>query len=408
MKADARDRFLTSLPAGEWSEVHVIEEPIGMMAAHAVHATAVRVRDGKRAYLKCILGRGDSAGSTTRQLAGSTRLARVRSRLEAARLAQVPLVEILALEEIFEPSGLLIAMASVTPIHELVCTGVADPTLSARVLSELASAVCGGWIHYDICPRNTACTDDGCCVFIDPESLYCAKDDLIDVSLPAFKFHRTPDQLAMECQDAAFGGSLSEVMAAKKHDAELIVLAAECSLGLFSENFCPLAVERWCAGAPVSEPHRRLWREVLLKLADGEVVDPLALSAQVAVIDRQTQSASTEPVAPSRRANARVDGQVDIDGADGWARLEGARGQLRRDLMDAAELRQYRKKLTELAKQVPHERKYWEELLLVTLAYEKNPTVAIEIAGQALKIFREDTEFVRKQQLARMWVAGEH
>lgn len=401
-------KFLACLPAGEWSDVEIIADPGGMMAerADAIHATAVWIREDTDAYLKCILGRGESAGVDTRRYVGMQRLARVRDRLtDATQDEKLPTARLIETRLLDALPGLLVAMERVEPLHGILKAGKLSKELSINVLDTLGSERCGKWIHYDICPKNTGITRSDDCVFIDPESLYRADEIHVDVSLPAFKPNRTLHELAMNCARGAFDGTLSVELARKKHDAELIVLGAECCLGLFGFDFDEAAAERWCAEADCEEGLRQFWRTVLVQMAQGDVPSPSEVALKLRRLRLNEPVAGTSATVPKPPAESSGE-RIDFDSMYEWDDMEEVRRSLRRDLFDRSRIIQYRKRLQALAETHPSDRAWWRELLLVSLAYERDPLLAEQVADQALTHFEGDVEFIRKRQLARMWSHG--
>ncbi len=398
-----QEQLRSLLPAGEWSEIKLVSDPGGMMAdqAGAIHATARHLRfGGSDAYLKLLPSRGESAGERTKRFAGATRLERVCQRLQRAmRSEELPLAPLLEVRYLDAWPGLLIAMKQVQPIHMELQAGKLSVPLAVEVLSRLGSDKCGDWIHYDICPKNTGLLTDRSSVFIDPESLYLADDVRLDVSLPAFKFHRTPTELADECQNNAIDGSLTVQMARKKHDAELLVLGAECCLGLFGLNFSSTAVDRWCDSAQADPALVEFWRQELHQLASGDVANPSEIAAALQEHQaRRTRTTAESHVVPLQRSDLK------LEEVSRWDEFEESRLALRRDMLARNELREYRERMLKLGrKNGSDDRRWWDEVLLIALAYEKNPRIAEILASEALRLFPSDPDFTRKHQLARMW-----
>ena len=112
--------MLDQLPAGEWADIQILNNPPGMMARKdwAVFAKAKWLRDGKKkAYIKFIVGAGSGAGASTQLVTDATRLNKLYNRLQ--RIGDlgdaVPSVPLLDLQ--LAPSGLLIVMEEVTPLR---------------------------------------------------------------------------------------------------------------------------------------------------------------------------------------------------------------------------------------------------------------------------------------------------
>lgn len=380
-----------------------------MMAqeTETIHATATWVRaGGVQAYLKCVVARGASAGPDTKRIVGADRLDRVRERLLQARAVPgLPLVRLLVVERLDTLPGLLIGMERVRPIHADLNAGRLSHDLSVKVLRSLSARACGGWVHFDICPRNTAITASDTCVLIDPESLYRVEQSAVAVSVPAIK-NRAPRPLADECVDAAVRGDLSAELARRKHDAEVIVLAAECSLGLLGENISRQYVDEWCSSSSAPIQIREFWRDALLSLAALDVAEPSQLADTLAALDALASEVSSvaSPVrAPTATETAY---ELSLGQLSGWSELHPLRVALRREQLSAHQLIRYRDHLLTMGRAAPLERQWWEELLLVTLAYERNPALAETVATEALDLFPGDQEFLRKRQLARMWTRG--
>ncbi|WP_157595335.1 hypothetical protein [Plesiocystis pacifica] len=386
------DAFLSKLPAGEWADVKVVDAPGGMMALHSIHASATWLRSGGvPAYLKFIGGRGHSAGAQGVRLIGMPRLERVAKRLCMAKVAQIPIVRILSVD-LWEGeglSGLLIGMEQVTPLMSQIRAGETGRNDSVQVLRSLRSSEFGNWVHFDICPRNVGRRTSGEFVAIDLESLYLGDggQGVIDVSYPAFKHDRVPRHVLRMCGKVSQGGMpLPQVQ--RKHDGEVVVLAAECSLGLKAYNFDDAGVEQWCAESPCSADERDFWRRTLRRVLVNGDFDLAELADELERVDEGGIMVSTDDVSVSNQS----DGDLFSRGRD-----------LRRGTLSRKEIAEYRKELGVYAEKNAGDRRVWEELLLVSLAYEKDPGRGVQLAEQALVQFPGDVGFQDNLTLARMW-----
>jgi len=126
--------LLDVLPAGEWTNIQIVDQPLGLMASNewAVLAKATCVRDGgKAAFIKFVLEAGTRAGVNTRMMTSGSRLDAIYERLQRLRqlVENIPIVPLLDVQR--TANGLLIGMEEVTPLRKLIDKGEAYH-LSAR------------------------------------------------------------------------------------------------------------------------------------------------------------------------------------------------------------------------------------------------------------------------------------
>lgn len=394
MPQDFADQLMEALPAGIWAEL--TPRDAGGMMAHeggAVHFTARWIPGNRPSHLKCFPSRGESASATAASLVGHERLVRLRARLERLRNQRQPfVVDIFAVEELNNPPALLVAMELVTQLRDRP----PDAALAHQVLEQLGTRDDQtAWIHFDICPKNTGITADNRLVLIDPDSMYQVEGPQVGISLPAFKSWRLPIVILRELQQALSSGlGLPLHLAQKKHNAEVIVLAAECCLGWSGR---PL--EEWVANSNASPELRTFWDKELASLLQGRVDSPLR------VLDRLRKvSRSTSASAPAIAAEAPPD-DSSLARATQWESLAGWRRALRLDQLRGGRLLDYKRRLLALAEANPSDKRWWQELLLVSVAYERSPVAAKQIVEAALKQHPDDAGFALERQVIEVWLA---
>ena len=427
MTHDPRVDLLAELPAGEWADVRILNQPPGMMAGRnwAILAKAKWLRRGGRAaFVKFIIPAGAHAGLDTEMVTGKERLKRLCERLQfisklGSALPLVPLLEVKLTEK-----GLLIAMEEVRPLHEIIERGEGYG-LSLQLLRDLDPEVDGRvpWLHFDICPLNIGVLQDGRCVLIDVESFYLEEGQGYDVSVPAWKSFRAPHFLREEVESKLAKGGADRQLAISKVSFEIALAAAECVLGPLppSRNeFDDALLEQWVREAVPSDPAVGFWREELQDLLrTGQVrpikeiarrleaalrvgVDPVH-APRVAVM----VAASQDDVGTGERSVKEKKGEESKDVPPGWETdwliLKPSAHALRSGKFDRVRIGEYRSALERLARQYPEKRELWEELLLLSVSYLKDPVGALAVVGEALKYFPGDANLERHQNIIQMW-----
>jgi hypothetical protein len=417
------------LPAGEWANVQVLNQPTGLMANRdwALFAKAKRVRDGgKPAFIKFIVAAGSQAGSATLWVTGGGRLRDLYERLQRIRQLgrRIPVVPLLEIEH--SESGLLIAMEEVTPLSEMIDRGEAY-RLSAKVLEDLDPDTIGnGWHHFDVCPRNIGVLPDGRCVLIDVESLYLESEGMYNISVPAWKPFRAPNQLVLDVhgQLAAGNREIDRALAARKLRFEIALAAAECVLGPipFKQQNQALdrsIVEAWVSSADAADPAVAFWKQELLSAIDTASVPPLQhlrqnLESAVSFSSEpagaplvQAPVAGTEPVQSlGTTISAITPSPAESGWSKEWALILPMVHALRAGKLGGKEIVEYRQALQEVAARYPTHADAWNELLLVVISYEKDAVLALSVVKEALKHIPGDDGLTRMKNIIQMWAGG--
>lgn len=416
---DVFKRLIASLPGGEWADVQRVGA-IGMMREKAVHATATWTRENLPAYLKVIPTRNDSAGRNTRKLVGRPRLVRLQERLSRVREARPSgVVRLLHVEYMDGVDGLVIAMEAVRPLRDKI-NGSANVQLSTQVLRELRSEVVSPWIHFDICPSNTGITQLGDCVLIDVDSLYECSDEDVHVSYMACKPRFSPK---IREKLVGQGELVSRELATDKHNAEVILLAAECCLGPLECSFDVEGVKKFCDEANADPGLVETWRSILLRTAEGEApgVDDVLISLEpfatghpgsatsFALRESEHSGGVRGSANYSAESAVRVPRSSEPDDSpvvDEFPEFDSLRRALRGERLRAEAVESYRLRLWEQARQSPEDRRWWDELLVVTLGYQRDPEAAIEVARQAVQALPNERRFERELHQLRVWLGN--
>lgn len=408
MTTDKEDAFLIALPAGEWQVQRIHRKPGGMMEKTSVHADALWLRHNRTAYLKCIQERGSSAGPETGLLAGTERLETLQLRLAEAARSNGPLVPILSVDFVGNPRWLLIAMEPVATLSSRIKEDTPNTRLAFDVLEQLPTARCDGWFHFDICPSNTGVLANGKLVFIDPESYFPVSGDDNKVSIGAHKAYRIPEALLEQCRIAFRKGTFSRHAIICKHDAEVILLAAECCLGPFNrDGLNERTAAEWCRSSAAPNILRSFWEQQLALLCQRATPDPLSVASAL----RELEQAADRPREPSRIivAGPAHDGYVrkapraanfDFARMMTWSDFQPVREAMRERTLTPDELANYLSRLRDVARSSPSQRQMWVELLMITLAFARNPAVAADIAAEALIHHPSDAEFEHDRMVA--------
>jgi hypothetical protein len=395
--SEVSEQFLRALPQGEWSQVQVVEVP-GMMSKRTIQADAEWEKaGGVPARLKCFLVRDESAGPESQLVVGRERLERLERRLgHAKETAPSSLVRILHVGFMDGFAGLLLAMERVTPLTELIAANKLGPSHAAQVIEQLAYDS-ASWVHFDICPGNTARTNAGDFVFIDPDSFYLAEGNFVEITYPALK-NRLPHSFLARIR-AGLGekGLMDVALARQKHDSEVVLVAAECCLGPLEVT--PLAaghVQEWIDesqyGNRVTDPIK----VALLDICGGETPDMEILASAL-------KHAAAEPMAAAKRGSIikEVQAAPEIKGGS-WSQLDGARRALRAERLGKLELQEYRETILRLAREPGSDRVLWEEAVVIVVGYEKDPILALSVLDEALTRFPNDPDFLADRRLVLM------
>jgi hypothetical protein len=427
MARDPRVDLLAELPAGEWADVKILNQPPGMMAGRnwAILAKAKWLRKGGRAaFVKFIIPAGSDAGLDTEMVTGRERLKRLCERLQSIGSlgGTVPLVPLLEVK--LTAKGLLIAMEEVRPLHEIIERGESY-SLSLRVLRDLDPEIQGraSWLHFDICPLNIGVLHNERCVLIDVESFYLEEGDRYDVSVPAWKSFRAPQFLREEVASKLAGGTTDRSLAIKKVGFEVALAAAECVLGPLPPSrgeFDESLLDQWTKAAVSSDPAVAFWRKELRStLRTGQIrsIRELAQDLEAALrveVDTVHAPRVAVPILNSQSGSDAVDISLkenpieSVDVSPGWETdwlmLKPSAHALRTGKFDRVRVSEYRLALERLVHQYPKKRELWDELLLLTVSYQKDPVGALAVVVGALKHFPNDAGFERQRNIIQMWV----
>ena len=408
MITDKEEAFLRALPAGEWQVQHIHRKPGGMMEKTSVHANALWLRYNRPVYLKCIEERGSSAGPTTGLLAGTERLEARQTRLVDAAHSNGPLVPLLHVDFIGNPRWLLIAMEPVTTLSSLITESIPNARLAIDVLEQLANAKCNGWFHFDICPSNTGVLRNGKLVFIDPESYFPLSGDDNRVSIGAHKAYRVPAPILEQCRIAFGKGTFSHHTVTCKHDAEIILLAAECCLGPFNRSrLDESTAAEWCRLSAAPSILCSFWEQQLAQLCQRANPNPLAVANALRALEQNGDKVQEQHRAASGASAHAHDvrktpraANFDFAKMTTWSDFQPVREAMRERTLTTEELTNYLSRLRDLARSSPEQREIWVELLMITLTFARNPAVAANIASEALMHHPGDAEFQHDRMVA--------
>lgn len=417
------EKFVASLPAGEWGALRVLNksEGDGVMAdrdwALLAEATALR-HGGRDAFLKCIVAASNSAGDQTHAMTGRQRLERVRERLGAiARMSPtVPLVEILECRFLDGFDALLIAMERVTTLHTVIEEQRAGSELALQVLRRLAPASPELWHHLDVCPKNIGLTKSGAVVYIDVESMYVGVGTMFELSNLFGKWFRFPDPIYSSIRDdlQRNRNCMTAGVGAVKQAFDLALVAAECSL----QGIPPFGsgiTEAWLQALvdDVEEdkkPLAEFWAHGLRPaVASGTALDLKKLADDLAnlIAGKPVTTASSshpkdsapKPPTPATPATPVTDFDRD------WNSLQPKARALRRDALPRTEIEQYRGELTALVQRYAHEAKIWDELLLILISYQRDRDGALRVVRAAREQLPQDANIKRMCEIVTMWAA---
>jgi hypothetical protein len=412
----------TMLPAGEWANLQILNQPPGMMAERdwALFAKAKRIRDGgKAAFIKFIVSASPQAGDTTLLVTSGDRLKDVFERLKHFQQMgdTVPIVPLLEIQH--TQSGLLIAMEEVTPLRELIDRGEAYH-LSAKVLRDLDPDAGGsGWHHFDVCPNNIGVLRSERCVLIDVESFYLEVEGKYRVSVPAWKPFRAPRELEVDVQLQLEAGGIDKSVAARKLRFEIALAAAECVLGQIpsiGNNLDLRTVEAWVAGADAADPAVVFWKRELLAAVDAAsfpALQELRVKLESAIKSEtepsgaplmQVPSVSAEPVQAAGAAISAIPAPPAGSGwLEEWALVQPMVHALRAGRLGGKQIIEYRQILQQLAARYPTQADVWNELLLVVISFEKNPILALSLVTEALQHIPDSEDLSRMRNIVKMW-----
>lgn len=372
----------------------------GMMAKRATLGHVRRKKDGTLGFVKCIWYPSEGAGEETRNLSAPTRLRRVYSRLEKIRhIEEIPLVPLLELHLAEDVKCLVIIMERVKVLSE-VFPGLGRPKLSVEILRRLnPRQVAGGhWVHFDICPANTGVTASGSPVLIDPESLYLLNDVLPEnVSCLAAKWPRSPKQWVDEVRAALKEGTSLKDFSLHKHCYEVLLLAAEVSMG---ERVSPLGncaegwLLRWLSELGVRKELTEwveFWRVEIPRAMNRRQRPDLEGVARMIEDSKLMQS--------SRSDDARVRTYVTAPSSKS---LDTYAQNMRSDLLDEGELRQYLSLLLQEGK-VGGGAQPWVEAAVLSLCYLRDRETALSVVNEGVQRHPHDPDLVKWHEMILLW-----
>jgi hypothetical protein len=412
------------LPAGEWADLQLVNQPPGLLAGRgwARLAKAKRIRGGGRAaFIKFFVAAGSEAGNSTLVFTGCDRLTDMFERLQQIqkmgdRIPIVPLLEIRQTE-----SGLLVAMEEVTPVGDLIERGEAYH-LSARILEDLDPDINGGgWHHFDVCPRNIGLLPSGRCVLIDLDSFYLETEGKYNISVPAWKPFRAPRGLVVDVQDQLGAGGIDRSLAGRKLRFEVALAAAECVLGPIpfagqNQNLDRRIVEAWVERADSADAAVLFWKRELLAVIDTAVLPPLQelrekLESALApgaeptgapLVQAPTGDAESVQL-PEISISAIQPDPAQSDWLNDWALMLPTIHTLRAGKLSGEQVVEYRQALLQIAARHPTQADVWNELLLVVISYEKNAALALSLVTEALEHIPGNDGLVRMRNIIQMW-----
>jgi hypothetical protein len=305
------------------------------------------------------------------------------------------------------PRWLLIAMEPVTTLKAKIAKGRPDVPLALDILEQLAAAKCDGWFHFDICPANTGIRGDGQIVFIDPESYFPISGDDNKVSIGAHKAYRVPEKIYAQCRIEFRKGTFTRECVIHKHDAEVILLAAECCLGQFNgTRLDSETAADWCRASSAPSPLRSFWERQLEDLCTRANPEPWATAAALRALLSASGVSPALPDEPPERLEkggvkrvARAE-SFDLASMTTWSDFQSVREAMREGALTPDQLKKYLARVHEVARGCPSQRQWWVELLVITLAFARDPTKAAEIATEALMHHPRDPEFEHDQMVA--------
>lgn len=385
-----------------------------MLEAGAIHLTADDGDTGEELYLKCVPVRGESAGSQTGSLAGANHLIQRRTRVQEGQKTSGPIVTVPYVDFVGDPSWLVTAMERLQPLHKLIEAGGTDAAFAVALLRTLAAEYCDGWFHYDLCPRNLAVRADGAVVFIDIDSYFpLSEGDEVNISLGAHKLWRVPPDLRAKCRLGFELGQIDRDAALRKHDCEVILVAAECCLGLYSRDFDAVEIDPWCDASHAEQDIRDLWKHELHLLCANGKAEPARVAAGLQAlrpfqprstpVDVRASTPFPAPAEPAVETAAGRNAPLDFNAMVTWEDFGLARRTMRERALSQQELREYGSRLWDRARSMPGDRRWWVELLMLTLTFNIDLEDAIKTAGAALEHFPDDEEFSYDLRMARRW-----
>ena len=411
-----------TLPAGEWADVQILTDAVGMMASGnwAIFAKAKRIRaGGQAAFIKFVVAAGAHAGHDTLLVTGDGRLRGLAERLQEIKLRgdSIPIVPLLEVQHM--QNGLLIAMEEVTPLRELI-DGHRAYHLSARVLQDLDPETVGqGWHHFDICPNNIGVLRDERCVLIDVESCYLETDGKYNISVPAWKGFRAPRELVRDVQNQLPAGEIDAPLASRKLRYEVALAAAECVLGslpCYGVELTRSTVESWVAHADVADPAVAFWkREVLLAIENADFPPLRELRTGLAAAltsdgasrgespSSPTSLGPTEGTESTGMTSEPPHSSAQSEWFKEWILLKPMIHALRAGRLGRQEISEYRQSLRQLAYRYPTEIDVWNELLLVVISFEKDRVLALSLVNEALTHIPGDEGLSRTKNIIQMW-----
>ena len=428
--ASAIERLRRLLPAGEWTDLEEIPKQ-GMMAtsydALLARATWLR-RGGVRAFVKCIWSAPRSAGATTQFVLGPKRLARLAERLGDLRDAggDIPVVPILKVSLVDGGKALLLIMEAVVPLNEHMERVGADISLARDLIDRLYPSRGDRWHHFDVDPMNIGIKDETSIVLIDPDSLYLRTNGCFDITLPAWKQWRSPNALEDKIMNTIAEG-LSPELAAEKQAYETLLAAAECSLGHPADfdyaDSQTEGLEHWLDQRAEDNPELAdFWRRHLIPLLSGgaipaksEVLAGLKIKVKERPQEADPMSADIRPareVTEPDLANALAEPNSEdpFSSADSgktddvWKRLAVVRRAMRTRRLLPEQLVTYEEKLVAFCRDNRSSEDAWRELLLLRIAYKRDPSGALETATEAVAAI-PGSKYLRQQvTLLELWV----
>lgn len=355
--------------------------------------TGVWLATGEQVFIKLYVPAELQSRSIPRKtpVVGEAMLRHLRNRLATLHehAKSIPSARIYFFDR--SEASLCLVMEKVLPISK-VLTANGNIALACKVLSDLSPVPDEDgrfhWVHFDICPDNVAVRSDGCVCLIDLDSFFFSDDaGEFDIAVPLCKIWRTSRRIREE-----MGNQPSATVLARRQELELMLVAAECSLGAVAAVALPNEclddwIGRWLDLH--HDNHAELvdfWtNQFLLACEDMEKVDLSTMAYELGQLDDRIGSAGPLSVAvvASKRLDATDVGEIRAC-SDPLTRF-GPR--LRAGLLTADDEVAYWDSLTSLVSRDPNNEDAWHELLLVAVAYLRDAGSAASVVADALKAF---------------------
>lgn len=385
------------MDSSEWGDISVLEQS---NALNESRGWSIRARaTWKRAsfptlHIKYTAARRHG-GKTTRIYTDDAHLKRVLSTIHKVQSVRAPIVETPVAYITPHDESLLLAMESVQTLGDALDTRTTDDGTAVSVLERFLLPHETSWAHFDIHPQNAGLNDAGLPVLLDLDSLVDL-DDLTSLQ-PGWMLHRVPVSLQRRVTACVSGREqFSRSLIVEKHNAETIVLAAECALGRLPadgtvHHLDAALVERWVQECPRSEHEAvvKVIKEELMRLVLGDSSRQLQLASsirQASAAELRDRLETTRPAPPPSSHS-----------------LQSAAGMLRAGKLTGEALDGYWNELTASFARADAEPWIARELLLIAMAFRCDPDAALPVAEAARNRFCGDRFFEEMVAVLSLW-----